>query len=187
MSNGKGSRKFYGKYQGTVLSNLDPLKLGRLLVEVPDVVGLVPSSWAVPCVPLAGPAGPMGVYIVPPVGAGVWIEFENGDPERPVWVGCRWGTTADIPLAVWTGNPVDPPIVIQSFLQQAIIVSDMPPAPPPPIMPPIPTTGGIILRSITGAYIVVNDSGIYISNGKGATITMIGPTITINNGALVVA
>jgi hypothetical protein len=34
--------------------------------------------------------------------------------------------------------------------------------------------------------IVVNDSGIYISNGKGATITMIGPTVTINNGALVV-
>ncbi len=32
--------------------------------------------------------------------------------------------------------------------------------------------------------IVVNDSGIYISNGKGATITLVGPTVTINNGAL---
>ena len=34
--------------------------------------------------------------------------------------------------------------------------------------------------------IVVNDSGIYIDNGKGASITMVGPTITINNGALTV-
>ena len=53
-------------------------------------------------------------------------------------------------------------------------------------MPPTPATGGIMLKSTTGAMIVVNDSGIYISNGKGAMITMIGPTVTINNGALVV-
>lgn len=49
---------------------------------------------------------------------------------------------------------------------------------------PTPTTGGIILKSPTGAMIVVNDSGIYIQNGKGASISMIGPSITINNGAL---
>ena len=53
-------------------------------------------------------------------------------------------------------------------------------------MPPTPATGGIMLKSTTGAMIVVNDSGIYISNGKGAMITMVGPTVTINNGALVV-
>jgi hypothetical protein len=53
-------------------------------------------------------------------------------------------------------------------------------------MPPAPPTGGIILKSATGASIVVNDAGVFISNGKGATISMIGPTITINNGALVI-
>ena len=100
MSESDGGKKYYGKYRGTVINNVDPMMLGRLLVEVPDVVGLVPSSWAVPCVPLAGPTGPpMGVYMVPLIGAGVWIEFEQGNPDYPIWVGCRWGLPSDIPTA----------------------------------------------------------------------------------------
>ena len=125
--------------------------------------------------------------MVPPVGAGVWVEFEHGDPDYPIWVGCRWGLPTDIPLQAQLGNPADPNIVIQSLMQHAIIISDMPPAPPPPVMPPpVPPTGGITLRSATGASIVVSDAGIFISNGKGASIMMVGPTVTVNNGALVV-
>ena len=181
------ANKYWGKYQGTVLQNIDPMKRGRLQLSVPDVYSVLPTTWAEPCVPLAGPTGPpMGVYMVPPIGAGVWVEFEHGDANKPIWVGCRWGLQSDIPLAALAGNPADPSIVIQSLLQQAIIVSDMPPSVPPPVMPPVPTTGGVILRSTTGASIVVNDAGVFISNGKGATINMIGPTITINNGALVI-
>jgi hypothetical protein len=116
----------------------------------------------------------------------VWVEFEHGDPDFPIWVGCRWGLQSDIPLAALAGNPADPSIVMQSLLQNAIIISDLPPSVPPPVMPPVPPTGGIILKSATGASIVVNDAGVFISNGKGATIQMIGPTITINNGAIVV-
>lgn len=180
-------KKYWGKYRGTVVNNIDPEQRGRLQVLVPDVNSIVPTTFAEPCVPLAGPTGPpMGVYMVPPIGAGVWVEFEHGDPDKPIWVGCRWGLQSDIPLAALAGNPVDPSIVIQSLLQQAVIISDMPPSVPPLVMPPVPTTGGIILRSTTGASIVVNDAGIFISNGKGATINMIGPTITINNGALVI-
>jgi hypothetical protein len=181
------AKRYWGKYQGTVLQNIDPMKRGRLQLVVPDVHSMLPTTWAEPCVPLAGPTGPpMGVYMVPPVGAGVWVEFEHGDPNKPIWVGCRWGLQSDIPLAALAGNPADPSIVIQSLLQQAIVVSDMPPAVPPPVMPPVPTTGGIILRSTTGAFIVVNDAGIFISNGKGASINMVGPAITVNNGALVI-
>ena len=51
---------------------------------------------------------------------------------------------------------------------------------------PTPATGGIILKSTTGAMIVVNETGIYISNGQGATITLIGPTTDVNIGALTV-
>ena len=66
---------------------------------------------------------------------------------------------------------------MQTLGQHALVISDM---------PPTPATGGVMLKSATNAMVVVNDSGIYISNGKGATISLIGPTVTINNGALVV-
>lgn len=171
-------RTYFGKYRGTVLQNVDPERRGRLQVMVPDVMSLLPSTWAEACVPLAGPTGPpMGVYMVPPIGTGVWVEFEHGDPNHPVWTGCRWGLQSDIPPLAQLGNPADPNIVVQSLLQHTFMISDM---------PPTPATGGLILKSATGAMIVVNDSGIYIQNGKGAAITMVGPTVTINNGALVV-
>ena len=80
---GRPVQRFVGKYRGTVTQNIDPMLRGRLLCMVPDVLGPVPSSWAEPCVPLAGPTGPpMGVYLVPPIGAGVWVEFEQGDPGK---------------------------------------------------------------------------------------------------------
>jgi hypothetical protein len=171
-------RAFYGKYRGTVINNVDPMLRGRLLLEVPDVTGLVPSSWAEPCVPLAGPSGPpMGVYMVPPIGAGVWVEFERGDPSKPIWVGCRWGLPSDVPTLALAGLPVSPNICMQTLGQNMLMLSDM---------PPTPATGGIILKSLTGATLVVNDAGIFIQNGKGASITLMGPMVDINLGALTI-
>lgn len=167
---------FWGKYRGTVVNNVDPEQRGRLLLTVPDVLGLVPTSWAEPCAPLAGPTGPpMGVYMVPPIGAGVWVEFEQGDPDHPIWVGCRWGTASDIPPLAYAGIPVAPNIVMQTVGQNSLVISDLP-----------GPTGGLMLKSATGATIIVNDTGIYIQNGKGASLIMTGPTVTINNGALVI-
>ncbi len=57
---------FYGKYRGTVMNNIDPLLIGRIQAIVPDVAGFIPSSWAMPCVPVAGIN--MGVFTVPPIG-----------------------------------------------------------------------------------------------------------------------
>jgi hypothetical protein len=173
-----GTEKFFGVYQGTVTVNVDPMLRGRVQLMVPDVHSFIPTTWAEPSVPLAGPSGPpMGVYMVPPPGTGVWVMFQHGDPDKPVWMGCRWGLPTDIPPLALLGNPADPNICIQSLLQHTLMISDMPPS---------PVTGGIILKSTTGAMIVVNDSGIYISNGKGAMITMIGPTIDFNIGALTI-
>jgi uncharacterized protein involved in type VI secretion and phage assembly len=169
-------QKFYGKFRGTVINNIDPLNCGRLLVEVPDVISLTPSSWAQPCVPLAGPTGtPMGVYLVPPIGAGVWIEFEKGDPDYPIWVGCRYGSMADVPPMALLGLPISPNIVLQTAGQNTIMISDLP-----------GPTGGIMLKSMTGAMILVNELGITIQNGQGAMLTMVGPSVTVNEGALVV-
>ncbi|HEY2190115.1 MAG TPA: phage baseplate assembly protein V [Caldimonas sp.] len=177
MSEPTAPKKFYGKYRGTVLVNVDPEFRGRLMCQVPDVLGVLPSNWCEACPPLAGPTGPpMGVYMVPPIGAGVWVEFEQGDPGKPIWSGCRFGT-GDAPTLALAGNPADPNICLQSLLQHMVMISDMPPS---------PVSGGIILKSTTGAMIVVNDSGIYISNGKGAAITMVGPTIDFNVGALTI-
>lgn len=165
--------KYYGKYRGVVLNNVDPMQMGRLMVEVPDVTGLAPSSWAMPCVPIAGIQN--GMVALPIIGSGVWVEFEQGDPDYPIWTGCFWGTAAEIPVLALTVPPAVPGITFQTPLQNGITINDVP-----------GPTGGIMLKSATGATIIVNDTGIYIQNGKGASLIMTGPTVTINNGALVI-
>ena len=82
--------RFYGKYRGIVSDVDDPDSIGRIRANVPEVLGEVESPWALPCAPYSGNG--MGCYLVPPVGAGVWIEFEAGDPARPIWAGCWWGS-----------------------------------------------------------------------------------------------
>lgn len=82
-------RRAYGKYRGIVVDNQgDPAGAGRIKVRVPEIHG-DDSVWAWPCVPYAGPQ--VGWFMMPPVDAGVWVEFEAGDPSRPIWVGCFWG------------------------------------------------------------------------------------------------
>lgn len=80
-------RRFFGKYRGEVIDVDDPEKMGRLKVRTPAVLGDA-AIWAMPCVPYAGDA--VGFYVLPKVGAGVWVEFEAGDPTYPIWVGCFW-------------------------------------------------------------------------------------------------
>ena len=164
---------YYGKYRGTVFNNIDPLQIGRIQAIVPDVSGLLPSSWAMPCVPVAGPG--MGVFTVPPIGAGVWIEFERGDPDFPVWVGGYWSSAAETPVLAHAVPPGLAGITLQTTLKNGIVISD---APGP--------TGGILIQTTLGAMISVSDVGIIISNGKGAIINMTGPTTDVNLGALTI-
>jgi uncharacterized protein involved in type VI secretion and phage assembly len=165
--------KYYGKYRGMVLNNIDPMQKARLLVQVPDVLGLSTTSWAMPCVPIAGPQ--MGTFVLPIIGAGVWVEFEGGNPDYPIWTGGFWGSAAEVPALALAGVPASPNIVLQTTAQNTVVVSDLP-----------GPTGGIMLKSTMGASLIVNDTGIYIVNGKGASIIMTGPTTTINNGAMVI-
>lgn len=82
--------EFFGKYRGEVANNRDPINLGRIQVRVPAVLGTGRSSWAMPRTPYAGPQ--VGFYAMPPIGANVWVEFEGGDPDYPIWSGCFWET-----------------------------------------------------------------------------------------------
>jgi len=168
-----GQTKFFGKYRGTVIDNIDPLQTGRLLVQVPDVSNILPSTWAMPCLPFAGIQS--GFYAVPAIGSQVWIEFEQGNPDYPIWVGCFWGSAAEVPVLARATPPALPAITLQTPLQNGLTVSDLP-----------GPTGGIMLKSATGATLIVNDTGIYIQNGKGASIVMTGPTVTVNAGALTI-
>lgn len=167
------AQKFYGKYRGMVISNIDPMQQGRLMVQVPDVGGLIPGTWAMPCVPIAGIQN--GMFALPIIGSGVWVEFEQGDPDFPIWVGGFWGSAAEVPALALLTPPAVPAITLQTPLQNGLTISDVP-----------GPTGGIMIKSTTGAMLIVNDTGIYIQNGKGAAITLVGPVVTINNGALTV-
>jgi len=164
--------RYYGIYSATVLVNIDPMQMGRITVMSPSTGGLTPSTWVKPCLPFTGKQ--MGAFMVPQVGAHVWIQFEAGDPDHPVWMGGYW-EVGEVPALALAGVPGNPNIVLQSTLQNTLVISDLP-----------GPTGGIMLKSTTGATIIVNDTGIYIQNGKGASIVMAGPTVTVNNGALVV-
>ena len=167
------NQQFLGKYRGMVLNNIDPMQQGRLQVQVPDVAGLVPTTWAMPCVPVAGIQN--GMMALPIIGSGVWVEFEQGNPDHPIWVGCFWGSAAEVPALSLLTPPGLPAITMQTPLQNGITISDLP-----------GPTGGIMLKSATGASLIVNDTGIYIQNGKGAMINMVGPSVDINGGALTV-
>jgi hypothetical protein len=173
-----GAKRYYGKYRGLVIENIDPMQIGRILAQVPDVLGLIPSSWAMPCCPVAGIQS--GCFMVPALGSQVWIEFEQGNPDYPIWTGGFWGLVADVPVLA-TVPPAIPPgqnIVLQTPLQNTIVISDGVPA---------PFLGGIMLKSATGAMLVVNDTGIYMTAGPGlATISLIGPLVAINETALTI-
>jgi uncharacterized protein involved in type VI secretion and phage assembly len=112
---------------------------------------------------------------LPIIGSGVWIEFEQGDPDYPIWVGCFWGSAAEVPALARATPPGLSAITLQTSLQNGLTISDLP-----------GPTGGIMLKSATGATLIVNDTGIYIQNGKGASIMMTGPTVNVNAGALTI-
>jgi uncharacterized protein involved in type VI secretion and phage assembly len=172
-SRSTGDCGVYGKYRATVVQNVDPLGQHRLLVQVPDVLGIAPSSWATPSFPMAGIQA--GAVSIPPIGSGVWVEFEQGDPSRPIWSGGYYGSAGEPPALSHATTPGTQNIVLQTQRQTTLMLSDMP-----------GPSGGILLKTLTGAFISITDAGITISNGKGATIVMTGNAVAINGPALVV-
>jgi uncharacterized protein involved in type VI secretion and phage assembly len=162
---------FFGKYRGVVSDTDDPMRLGRIRARVADVAGDADSGWAMPCAPFGGKA--TGFFAVPAVGAGVWIEFEHGDPDYPIWTGCWWGVASERPPAVL--QPGSAKVMIRTEGGHSILLDDTPGA------------GGIVLETSQGAKIAVTASGIEITNGQGAALKLSGPQVSLNNGALEVA
>lgn len=158
---------YFGKYRGKVANNIDPMFMGRVQVECPAVLGDGSLSWAMPAVPLAGSG--MGVFCVPVNGANVWVEFEGGDPDYPIYAGGFWGL-GELPTDAMLGLPTAPNIVVSTDAGNTIVLGDL------------PGIGGITLKTASGAKIEINDLGITIDNGKGAKITMMANIIDMNSG-----
>ncbi len=161
------SKTFYGKYRGIVTNIEDPLKIGRIQARVPDVLGNETSGWALPCVPFAGDG--MGFYALPSTNARVWVEFEQGDPDYPIWSGCWWGSQDELPDEVQQ-EPYKK-VVIKSDNRQIIVLDDS-------------GSGEITIQTNGGQKIVLNSTSIKIDNGNGATVELSGPKVAVNDDAL---
>jgi uncharacterized protein involved in type VI secretion and phage assembly len=161
-------RYFYGKYRGVVFDNNDPWQIGRVQAKVEEIFGNDPSGWALPCVPYAGKG--VGLFLIPPKGALVWIEFENGNPDYPIWSGCYWGDEK-VPNIV-PANPYTPEVkVLKTDIGKIEIKDEQ-------------GKQSITIEAIIGRgimRIVMNGSGIEINNGNGAIVKLSGNTVSINN------
>jgi hypothetical protein len=161
-------REFFGKYRGKVENNIDPQQMGRIQVSAPAVLGDGRLSWAMPCAPFAGPG--VGFFAVPPVGANVWVEFEGGDPDYPIWSGGFWGLGE---------APVTPALAFtKAIVTDAIVLK----------LDDTPGVGGFTLEVNPPAVavpvkLVCNVSGVELTHGA-ASIKLTPASVSINNGAL---
>lgn len=165
--------RFFGKYRALVVDNDDAEGLGRLKVRVPSLLGSqVVTGWAAPCVAYGG--GPdRGMLFVPEVGDGVWIEFEEGDLEFPIWVGTFWSKPDDqseVPVRIKPDGSAD------DTAQQ------------PPTRKIIKTKKGhtlqfedadgdemVILKEATnGRVITLDKTGIAVDDGAGNRVEITG-------------
>ncbi len=108
---------YYGIYRGTCYDNVDPETTNRITVLCPQVLGSTPSNWAPPLLPVtsnsthanhtdsyttsSASVGSLGSHshtvtlnsshtehvTTPDVGQSVWVMFEGGDSNFPIWVG----------------------------------------------------------------------------------------------------
>jgi hypothetical protein len=159
---------YYGKYRGKVENNLDPLMLGRIQVSAPAVLGDTTLAWAMPCVPYAGSG--VGLFLIPPNGANVWVEFEAGDLDRPIWTGCFWGI-GEVPAV-----PAVPQVKVLKTDGVTLEMSDL------------PGIGGLTIEVrpplvTTPLRLQFSATGIEITNAA-ASVKLTPASVSLNNGAL---
>jgi uncharacterized protein involved in type VI secretion and phage assembly len=163
-------KQFFGKYRGKVTATADPMHLGRIQVSVPAVLGEGRSSWAMPCVPYAG--ADIGLFTVPPVGSNIWVEFEGGDPDYPIWSGCFWGSN-ELPQ----NAKVPEPDKVQVFKTNGITLT----------LSNFGNTKGLTLE-VTNPVVnqplkmVFNANGIELNNNNNTTTKWTADAIEIKTG-----
>ena len=154
--------RFFGKYRGQVTDNSDPANLGRVRAKVPRVLGDEESGWALPAF-IYGGASEQGLFAVPDIGAGVWIEFEGGDLSYPVWTG-TWYTSGAIPESAQPGKKV-----FKTKSSHKIVLDD--------------DGGTVEITDSNGNSITMAADTIKIAAGSAMTIIVDAPQIQLIDGA----
>jgi uncharacterized protein involved in type VI secretion and phage assembly len=166
-------QRFYGKYRGKVTANKDELRLGRIRATVPAVFGSDrETGWALPAVPYAGKG--VGFFFIPPEKANVWIEFEGGDPDIPIWSGCFWDKGEILPDL--KENKIKTPDELPGL---KVIKTDF-------VTITFNDTIGerkIVLENSAGFKIVMDTQQIELSKNR-ITIRLNSDTVSINGDAL---
>ena len=187
----KVENRYYGKYRGFVDDNKDPENRGRLRVRIPSVLGQdVVSGWALPCAPYGGMPD-QGFFFIPEENAGVWVEFEEGNLDYPVWVGTFWakaGGTTEVPKP---GDGQSPPTskIIKTLNhtielgdekdKEAIKITDAANANTVVI-----DASGVVAQDANGNKITLDSEGIKIEDANGNAVTMDSSSVTIKGSQI---
>ena len=182
--------RYYGKYRGRVVDNKDPKGLGRIRVEVPELLNNQETGWALPCLPYGG-SKDTGLFTIPETGSNVWVEFQAGNLSSPIWSGIWWGepSGSEVPLEAQATNS-EPTVKMlktkaghrielhDSTSQEKILITNK--------------DGSVINMDSSGltissddgrSYIKLDTQGIILSRGTNS-IKITDTSITINNIAL---
>jgi phage baseplate assembly protein gpV len=154
--------RYFGKYRGKVTDNSDPDDLGRIKANVPRVLSDKETGWALPAFIYGGTAE-QGLFAVPDVGAGVWIEFEGGDLSYPIWSG-TWYTNGGIPEAAKAGKKV-----FKTSSGHKIVLDD--------------DRGSLEVADSNGNSVSMDASTVKIAAGGALKVVIDAPQIELVDGA----
>ena len=123
---------YYGKYRAKVVDIKDPQQRGRIRVMCPRVLGESKSSWCEPCIPVAYDNG--GDFALPKVGEFVWVEFEEGNPNKPIYTGGLWSSfnspssnySSNTRLITWGDCKIEMTGDVVSITAPSVIVNGRP-------------------------------------------------------------
>jgi len=154
--------RYFGKYRGQVTDNNDPDSLGRIKATVPRVLGDEETGWALPAF-IYGGATEQGLFAMPDVGAGVWIEFEGGDLSYPIWSG-TWFTSGAIPESAQAGKKV-----FKTSSGHKIVLDD--------------DGGSLEIIDSNGNSVTMDASTVKIAAGGAVKVVIDAPQIELVDGA----
>ncbi|HKQ05856.1 MAG TPA: phage baseplate assembly protein V [Blastocatellia bacterium] len=187
----KVESRYYGKYRAFVVDNADPENRGRLRLRVPSILGNeVVSGWALPCAPYGG-AAEQGFFFIPEVDAGVWVEFEAGNLDFPIWVGTFWskpGGSSEVPSPAKDQSP--PTSKIIKTLNHTIELADESGSEAIKITDAANSNtvvidkDGMKLEDANSNKVTLDDSGIKIEDKNGNLITMDSSSVTIKSSQI---